>query len=56
MTITSSIVQNVPKPALYFGAAGLLPYLGTSLGTIYLAREAALAANGTPASPHTSGL
>ncbi|EIW68252.1 hypothetical protein TREMEDRAFT_63425 [Tremella mesenterica DSM 1558] len=44
--ITTSIVSSVPKPALYFGLAGTLPYLGTSLATVYLARQAALAAAG----------
>lgn len=30
-------LRDVPKESLYIGAAGLLPYLGTSLSTVYLA-------------------
>lgn len=35
--------QKIPSDALLFGAAGLLPYAGTSLGSIYLARQAGIA-------------
>lgn len=30
-------LNDVPRETLYLGAAGLLPYLGTSLSTVYLA-------------------
>lgn len=39
----SELVQKVPRQALFFGAAGLLPYLGTSAATVYCARQASLA-------------
>ncbi|KAK4687010.1 hypothetical protein P7C73_g3101, partial [Tremellales sp. Uapishka_1] len=45
-SITRDMFQTVPKPALYFGLAGTLPYLGTSAATIFLAREASLASTG----------
>lgn len=32
-------LQDVPKEALYFGMAGVIPYLVTSLDTAYLAWE-----------------
>ncbi|KAL8290433.1 hypothetical protein RQP46_002691 [Phenoliferia psychrophenolica] len=35
--------QAIPKDAMLFGVAGLLPYGGTSLAAIYLAREAGIA-------------
>ena len=36
----------MPKPYIYFGLAGGLPYLGSALTTIYLARQAGEAAVG----------
>jgi len=44
-TVTSlgGLAGNVPREAWIFGAAGFLPYIGTSLSTIYLARQAQLA-------------
>jgi len=30
-------MNDVPREALYIGMAGVLPYLGTSLSTVYLA-------------------
>jgi len=39
------IVQVVPNQALLFGAAGLVPYVGTSMATIYCAHQAALASS-----------
>lgn len=30
-------LEDVPKEALYIGMAGLLPYVATSLSTVYLA-------------------
>jgi hypothetical protein len=30
-------LQEVPRESLYLGAAGTLPYLATSLSTVYLA-------------------
>jgi hypothetical protein len=38
-------LQDVPKEALYVGMAGVLPYLATSLSTVYLAYDIQLAAN-----------
>ncbi|KAK4702575.1 hypothetical protein P7C70_g3643, partial [Phenoliferia sp. Uapishka_3] len=37
--------QTIPKDALIFGGAGLLPYMGTSFATIYLARQAGIASS-----------
>jgi hypothetical protein len=56
--ITKSMITAVPKPVLQFGKhgitssadtvglAGTLPYLGTSVGTVFLAREASRATQG----------
>ncbi|KGB76362.1 hypothetical protein I307_00473 [Cryptococcus deuterogattii 99/473] len=41
-SITSAMWTAVPKPAMYFGLAGTLPYLATSLGTVLLARQASI--------------
>ena len=46
MGITNSVAHAVPKPYIYFGLAGGLPYLGSALTTIYLARQAGEAATG----------
>lgn len=46
MSITSAIAQHVPQPVLVFGLAGGLPYLGTSLSTLYFARQAGQASSG----------
>ncbi|KAK4058569.1 hypothetical protein OIO90_000013 [Microbotryomycetes sp. JL221] len=35
--------QNIPKHALIWGALGLVPYAGTSLATVHLARQASIA-------------
>jgi len=43
---TSAIASDVPRHILTMGLAGALPYLGTSISTIYLARQAGLAASG----------
>lgn len=32
-------LQDVPKEALYIGLAGVIPYLATSLETVYLSFE-----------------
>lgn len=32
-------LSNVPKEALYLGMAGVVPYLATSLQTVYLSYE-----------------
>jgi hypothetical protein len=32
-------LNNVPKEALYLGMAGVVPYLATSLQTVYLSYE-----------------
>ncbi|KAJ7171931.1 hypothetical protein C8R46DRAFT_1189974 [Mycena filopes] len=44
--ITGSIASEVPKPVMFFGLVGGLPYLGASATTVYLAHEAGLAAAG----------
>lgn len=44
--MTTDLVKAVPQPALVFGLAGTLPYLGTSLSTLFLAREASRASQG----------
>lgn len=41
-------LEDVPREALYIGMAGVLPYLATSLSTVYLAWDINYAAsNGT---------
>lgn len=50
-TTLESLAERIPNDALRFGAAGLLPYAGTSLTAGYLARQAGIAAregNPTP--------
>ena len=42
----AAVAAQVPQPVMVLGLAGALPYLGTSLTTIYLAKEAGLAAAG----------
>jgi hypothetical protein len=42
---TKSFASDIPPHVLYFGLAGTLPYLGTSVSTVVLAREASLAAS-----------
>lgn len=37
------IVEVVPKPAIRWGLAGLIPYAGTSLAIVHFARQAKLA-------------
>lgn len=49
-TITGEMAQELPRPALQWGAAGLLPYLGTAGASIYLARQAYLVSLGLDAS------
>lgn len=44
--ITDAVAKSVPKPYVVFGLAGALPYLGSSLTTVYLARQAGEAATG----------
>jgi hypothetical protein len=44
--VTKGLVEEVPKPVLQFGLAGTIPYIGTSVATIFLAREAGIAAAG----------
>ncbi|KAI7948168.1 hypothetical protein MJO28_010076 [Puccinia striiformis f. sp. tritici] len=43
------LIQEVPRGALIFGTAGLVPYFATSITTVYLARQAFLADRGLPA-------
>ncbi|KAG0141406.1 hypothetical protein CROQUDRAFT_663888 [Cronartium quercuum f. sp. fusiforme G11] len=40
------LYQSVPREAIIFGGAGLVPYLATSITTIYLARQAYNSENG----------
>ncbi|TDL21588.1 hypothetical protein BD410DRAFT_898912 [Rickenella mellea] len=44
--ITSAVASEVPRPVFLFGLAGGLPYIGAAGTTIYLARQAGLAAAG----------
>lgn len=44
--VTDAVARSVPQPYIFFGLAGALPYLGSSLTTIYLARQAGEAATG----------
>lgn len=46
VSATKSLAADIPKHVLYFGLAGTLPYLGTSVTTVVLAREASRAASG----------
>ncbi|GAA5822243.1 hypothetical protein JCM10212_006124, partial [Sporobolomyces blumeae] len=45
-SIKDTIVAAVPKPAITWGAAGLLPYAGTAAASIHFARQAWLANEG----------
>ncbi|KAH8813628.1 hypothetical protein DL96DRAFT_1505544 [Flagelloscypha sp. PMI_526] len=47
--ITRSIASQVPKPVMWFGLAGALPYLGTAGTSVWLANQASLAAAGLTA-------
>jgi len=47
--ITRGVASEVPKPVMIFGLAGALPYLGATATTIYLARNAGLAASSSTA-------
>ncbi|RPD56343.1 hypothetical protein L226DRAFT_615526 [Lentinus tigrinus ALCF2SS1-7] len=44
--VTNAVAHAVPKPYVIFGLAGGLPYLGAAGATIYLARQAGVAAQG----------
>ncbi|KAI8982903.1 hypothetical protein BD414DRAFT_537912 [Trametes punicea] len=44
--ITNAVAHAVPKPYVWFGLAGGLPYLGTAGTTVYLARQAGMATQG----------
>ncbi|WWC71418.1 uncharacterized protein I206_105374 [Kwoniella pini CBS 10737] len=50
-SVTKGMFTSVPKPVLYTGLAGTIPYLGTSLSIVALAREASLAAASGGESP-----
>lgn len=45
-TLKNTIVAQVPKPAITWGAAGLLPYAGTAAASIHFARQAYIANEG----------
>ncbi|GAA5953860.1 hypothetical protein JCM3765_000671 [Sporobolomyces pararoseus] len=47
-TLKNTIVAQVPKPAITWGAAGLLPYAGTAAASIHFARQAYIANEGLP--------
>ncbi|GAA5941892.1 DUF3429 domain-containing protein [Sporobolomyces koalae] len=47
-TLKDTIVAQVPRPAITWGAAGLLPYAGTAAASIHFARQAHLADEGLP--------
>jgi len=44
--ITNAVAYAVPTPYIVFGLAGGLPYLGTAVASIYLARQAGIATTG----------
>ncbi|KAI0636445.1 hypothetical protein C8Q77DRAFT_502070 [Trametes polyzona] len=44
--ITNAVAHAVPKPYVIFGLAGGLPYIGATGATVYLARQAGVAAQG----------
>lgn len=44
------LLETVPRGAIVFGAAGLLPYIATSATNIFLARNVWLADQGNSAS------
>jgi len=46
VSFTSTIASTVPKPLMVLGLAGGLPYVATSLSTLYYARQAGLASEG----------
>ena len=46
ISLTSAIASRVPKHVFVMGLAGSLPYLGTALSTLYLARQAGQASIG----------
>ncbi|PWN41491.1 hypothetical protein IE81DRAFT_324482 [Ceraceosorus guamensis] len=45
-SVSSEMFQAVPRPALLWGAAGVLPYISTAGASVYLARQTNLVANG----------
>lgn len=49
--MTEELFASVPKPVMVVGFAGTVPYLGTALGTIFMAREASRASQGEPHPP-----
>ncbi|KAL1751859.1 hypothetical protein FB107DRAFT_266107 [Schizophyllum commune] len=49
LATTARVAGQVPKPVLVFGLAGGIPYIGASVATAYLARQAGLAASGAVA-------
>lgn len=49
-TITGEMAKRVPQPALLWGAAGIVPYVGTAGASIYLSRQANLVASGQESS------
>ncbi|KAJ9099323.1 hypothetical protein QFC21_004204 [Naganishia friedmannii] len=46
VSTTKSLAADIPPHVLWFGLAGTLPYMGTSVTAVFLAREASRAASG----------
>jgi len=44
--VTGAVASAVPRPYMVMGLAGGLPYLGTAITSVYLARQAGMAATG----------
>lgn len=45
-TIGGELAKSVPQPALIWGAAGIIPYVSTAAGSIWLARQAKMVSEG----------
>ncbi|PWN50158.1 hypothetical protein IE53DRAFT_374761 [Violaceomyces palustris] len=45
-SITAEVAKSVPRPALVWGAAGVIPYLCTSAASIWLARQQHMVSQG----------
>ncbi|UZJ51621.1 hypothetical protein CBS101457_000941 [Exobasidium rhododendri] len=45
-SIISEVAEQVPRPAMIWGAAGIIPYVSTAGASIYLARQTQLVAQG----------
>ncbi len=45
-SITGEMAKVVPKPALLWGAAGIIPYVSTAAASVWLARQTKMVATG----------